>query len=266
MLDGLNATRDHLEQHHWELVRDYDWVPLLDGMERAHDGYRSAATDMDVNGLNYLGSENNPESESNTRRNVNRIIRGPDWSAANFMDQARDMSQRFALLKESDLHIFGNAGFGKTHLCCHVCQERLERGLPALLILGAHFTTGEPLEKQLLSILDIPPAYSWHDFLQALDSVARVHCTRIPIIIDGLNEAIVGGIFTSTWRLGLPGLTASFREADPSCSSQLVGVPTKLKFGETNDLEISLMQKALRQVGPGNLLSGISLLTRSQPT
>ncbi len=213
VLAKLNSNRIHLEQQHWEMVRDFDWGPLLDGMERAHEEYRRAATDMEVNGLTYLGSESHPEGESNVRRSVDRIIRGPDRSAANFMDQARDMSQRFRLLKEADLHIFGNAGFGKTHLCCHVCQERLDRGLPALLILGAHFTTGEPLEKQLLSILDIPSAYSWHDFLQALDSVARVHRTRIPIMINGLNEAIVGGTFTSSWRLGLPGLTHEISES-----------------------------------------------------
>lgn len=209
MLARLNDARTQLERHDWEAVRDYDWSPLLDGMENALNEYRNTAGAVNAEELVYLGGETDRErenSERRERRNADNVISGPDWSAANFMDQARFLSQRFALLKEADLHIFGGAGFGKTHLCCHVCEDRLDKGLPALLILGAHFTTGEPLEKQLLSILDIPATYSWNDFLQALSSVARAHHTRIPIMIDGLNEATVGGMFSDVWHRGLPGL------------------------------------------------------------
>lgn len=183
-------------------------------MDRAHEQYREALSEIDVAELNYPAGKHSSEGESAARSSVDRVMRGPDWSAANFMDQAREISQRLALLKEADLHIFGDAGFGKTHLCCCVCQERLDEGLPALLILGAHFTTGEPLEKQILAILDIPSSYSWHDFLKALESVAQAHRTRIPIMIDGLNEAMVGGAFTSAWRLGLPGLVRELSRSD----------------------------------------------------
>lgn len=58
----------------------------------------------------------------------------------------------------------------------------------------------------MLAILDVPQTYSWNDFLRALESVARSYRTRIPILIDGLNEATVGGVFSRVWQRGLPGI------------------------------------------------------------
>jgi hypothetical protein len=71
---------------------------------------------------------------------------------------------------------------------------------------GIKFTGDHPVEKQLLYILDIPPSYSWSDFLQALEAAAEAYHTRIPLVIDGLNEATQNGVFSEVWRLGLPGL------------------------------------------------------------
>ena len=65
--------------------------------------------------------------------------------------------------------------------------------------------SNQSIEEQLLHILDIPPSYSWDNFLQALSAAAEAYHTRIPLIIDGLNEATHNGVFSKVWELSLQG-------------------------------------------------------------
>jgi hypothetical protein len=205
----LEWARGQLNTRDWQSVRDYDWELLVRQMDQAYDNYGRTSSSINIGELEYLrnGADGeHADNERQSRRIAQRTLQSPGNFAANFMDRFRSVIERLKKLREPDLHAFGDAGFGKTHLCCHVCRERLESGLPAVLVLGKHFTTEQPLEQQLLSILDIPPTYSWNDFLRALESVARAYRTRIPIIIDGLNEATAGGVFSRVWQRGLPGL------------------------------------------------------------
>jgi hypothetical protein len=139
-------------------------------------------------------------------REAERIVHQPAWLASRLTDDLRSVFVQLTSINQTDLHIFGDAGVGKTHIASNICHQRLEANLPALLVLGRHFTSDRPLEEQLRGILDIPPAYSWNDFLQALTTAAESYHTRIPILIDGLNEAIYNGTFSKVWQLGLPGL------------------------------------------------------------
>jgi hypothetical protein len=207
MFEQLKSTRDMLAQKRMDLVRDFDWNPVLQKMQDALASYREAIAP--VVSSTTATSEGREDSRERGARNREELEK-PAWTAANFMDEARNFTLRFSALKQSDLHVFGSAGYGKTHLSCHICQERLDAGLPAVLVLGRHFTGDRPLEEQLRAILDIPPAYSWNQFLRALASAAKAYRTRIPVFIDGLNEATQSGVFSSVWRLGLPGLVREF--------------------------------------------------------
>jgi hypothetical protein len=131
------------------------------------------------------------------------------------MDKLRDIIRKLSHISQHDLHIFGDAAVGKTHIASHICYERLEAELPALLVSGIKFTGDQPVEKQLLYILDIPPSYSWSDFLQALEAAAEAYHTRIPLVIDGLNEATQNGVFSEVWRLGLPSQPAAPHIKEP---------------------------------------------------
>lgn len=88
----------------------------------------------------------------------------------------------------SDLHVFGNAGFGKTHLAANICSTFINRELPAIFIPGKSIINSQILTDQLKALIDIPATYSWSDFLNALDSAGKAFQTKIPIVIDGLNE------------------------------------------------------------------------------
>ncbi|RKZ24692.1 hypothetical protein DRQ26_07055, partial [bacterium] len=146
------------------------------------------------------------EDREHILREVEQIVGMPRWAAATLMDKLRGVVPKLSHINQPDLHIFGGAGVGKTHIASHICHERLESGLPALLMLGLHFTSDQPLQKQLLDILDVPSSYSWSDFLQALEVAAEAYHTRIPLVIDGLNDATQNGAFSNVWRLGLSGL------------------------------------------------------------
>lgn len=111
-------------------------------------------------------------------------------------------------LKKTDLHVFGGAGMGKTHLTCHVCQERVKADLPAILLLGSHFSRTSTIERSMLNICDVPASYSWSDFLAALDSYAEAHRTRVLIAIDALNDAES----VKLWRQELSGFIASLAD------------------------------------------------------
>ncbi|MFD1357665.1 NACHT domain-containing protein [Fictibacillus halophilus] len=90
--------------------------------------------------------------------------------------------------RSSNLNIFGNAGYGKTHVTAHIAKETIDKGLPAIFISGKNIADTRILTEQLLSNLDIPRNYSWTEFLKALDVAGKAFRTKIPIFIDGLNE------------------------------------------------------------------------------
>lgn len=111
--------------------------------------------------------------------------------------------------KDSGLHIFGDALIGKTHIACHICEERIKNNLPAILLLGRDFTNDKTIERKILEILDIEAQYSWSDFILALESVADAYRTRILIVIDALNEAETIGI----WRNQISGFIDSLKKS-----------------------------------------------------
>ncbi len=98
------------------------------------------------------------------------------------------------------LLLVGDAGVGKTHLFCRVAEERTQRGLPAILLLGEHFTSARNPWDQILSLLGLDCERD--AFLGALDAAGEAHRCRTLILIDALNESQD----PSVWRSHLPGM------------------------------------------------------------
>lgn len=172
-------------------------------LQEAFDSHRKVVAESDIlKKVKYTG-ENGDEERA--LREAAWIVNRPDSLIANLLDDFYFSSakQQSELINEPNLNIFAEAGIGKTHIACNISNTRLKDGLPALFISGNLFTTDQKLEEQLRSILDIPPSYSWSDFLQALSAAAEAYHTRIPLIIDGLNESTHNGAFSKVWELGL---------------------------------------------------------------
>jgi hypothetical protein len=210
----LAATQLHgacqlLHDSRLEEVRGLNWEPALSGMEESFDAYREAESRFDAFDLAYDGDARHKEEASREARD---LVDRPAWVAADVRGIVHDLVSELGSIKQAELHVLGDAGVGKTHIVAHISHSRLEGGLPALLVLGREFIGHRPLWRQLLDILDVPPSYSWSDLLQALSAAAEAHETRIPLVIDGLNEATVNGVFSRVWELGLPGLVREIAE------------------------------------------------------
>ena len=187
-----------------------DWEFVLSRLEKASDTYETIGTKSGVSNIKYIGE---PEDERQILHETADIIYRPGYLISSLLLYSfHHIRQWCELINWPDLHIFGDAGVGKTHIACNICEDRLESGLPALFIRGILFTSDRPVEEQLLGILDIPPSYSWRDFLQALSTAAEAYHTRIPLIIDGLNESTHNGTFSNVWRLGLKRLVHEISE------------------------------------------------------
>lgn len=108
------------------------------------------------------------------------------------------------------LHIYGEAGVGKTHVVFDLCHRYLESDFPAIFLSARGFRNGRSLVEQLRDRLDVPPSYSWSDLLAALDSVAQAYRRRLPIVIDGLNES--GPVdYNNLWITDLHSLIAEIK-------------------------------------------------------
>jgi hypothetical protein len=202
-IEQLKQALDFLNEQRLDRVRLIDWDMVQARLARTYDAYREVESAFDTSKLTCSDKK---EDRERILREVEQIVGMPRWAAATLMDKLRGVVPKLSHINQPDLHIFGDAAVGKTHIASHICHERLEGGLPALLMLGLHFTSDQPLQKQLLDILDVPASYSWSDFLQALEAAAEAYHTRIPLVIDGLNEAAQNGAFSNVWRLGLSGL------------------------------------------------------------
>ena len=206
----LKQARDLLGEKALSEVRSVDWKSALDQLHETFDAYRKIGRES---GTLKMECPVEKEYEDQVLRHARGVVHHPDSLVANLLDKFfPSVIWQLELIKESDLHVLGDAGIGKTHIACNICDDRLKNGLPALFVRGSLFTTEQPIETQLRNILDIPPSYSWHDFLQALSAAAEAYYTRIPLIIDGLNESVHNGTFSNIWEFGLKGLVQEIAE------------------------------------------------------
>lgn len=102
------------------------------------------------------------------------------------------------------LVVNGRAGVGKSHLLADVAVHRKSTGLPTLLFLGQHFTTGDPWQQMLQRV---QTNLTREEFLGALDSYGKALNSRVLIFIDAINE----GDGRLLWPDNLTGLLTTFK-------------------------------------------------------
>jgi hypothetical protein len=211
-LAQVKEVRDSLEQHLFEKVETWCRTQANDVITKIYqskDVCWKQFSAFDEKVLGYTGKE---KERKQAVEIAIELVRSPLDASAEIADYFSTLSHHLSHITWPWLSILGDAGVGKTHLASHIVDERLEEDLPAILISGSRFSGDRPIEEQMKGILDIPASYSFHDFLCALDSAAKSYRTRIPLVIDGLNEAMSGGMFSGIWRTGLSGLVTQIEE------------------------------------------------------
>ncbi|QIN84412.1 hypothetical protein GBA63_18525 [Rubrobacter tropicus] len=210
LLDRLSEIREHVRRGELDLVRQGAHDLPLESLLVELSAYQNVRDKIDVASLGYSGP---PDHEEDYKLRAERTLGGPWNYAAEIHDGARRIRSLLDYLNKPDLHALGDPGQGKTHLACWICDERIDKGLPAIFLPGKNFVGEGSFETQLRELLDLPPSYGWNDFVGALEAAAEAHRTRIPIVIDGLNEAVRNGRFSTVWERHLPGLVAEISKA-----------------------------------------------------
>jgi hypothetical protein len=103
-------------------------------------------------------------------------------------------------LCNKELHFYADAAKGKTHISCDIAFRQIDNLKPAIFITGDKFSDESSITEAIKKILDIRQEYSFDDFLQALDIYASIVKSKIPIIIDGLNETTFNNRFSLVWK------------------------------------------------------------------
>ena len=204
IIGKFEQNREILDKQELTAAQAIDWGAVFGQLRKVFDNYEKVTRESGISQIKYIGEK---ENEEQALRSASSVVHGPRNLVAKLFDKFfPSVIWRCGLINKSDLHILGDAGIGKTHIACNICDDRLENGLPALFVRGSLFTTEQPIEVQLQDILDIRRSYSWYDFLQALSAATEAYQTRIPLIIDGLNESVHNGTFSNIWEFGLKGL------------------------------------------------------------
>ncbi|MFC7047868.1 hypothetical protein [Emcibacter nanhaiensis] len=102
--------------------------------------------------------------------------------------------------------MLGEAGIGKSHLLCDVTFKRLEEKLPTVLLLGAHYGGGNPIDF-IRKTLDLP-SISNGETLGALDALGESCDSVTLILIDAINE----GPHKEEWLDQLSGFLHELRD------------------------------------------------------
>jgi hypothetical protein len=190
----------------WNLNETEDFLKVI---VQSSESCEKACSGFDENALTYTGEE---RERVRALGEASQMVRQPIRLAAVLADSFSDFTRVLRAVTRSNLNILGGPGVGKTHLVSHVVDERIRRELPAILVPGSRFMSQQPISQQLLQMLDIPANYSWDDFLSALDCSAQAYGTRVPLVIDGLNEAIASGTLSEIWKRELPVLINQIKQ------------------------------------------------------
>ncbi len=143
-----------------------------------------------------------------------RQVRHLDNVYSRIIDAARNLIPHSVIPNEYQVaHYLGNGGDGKTNLAVALAKRYLNSGHPVIFIPALLFTSALPLSEQILSLLHIQKNYTFHNFLDVLNEAGRIQDIRIPIILDGLNEATgQDGYFNRVIATSLPSLEAAVRQ------------------------------------------------------
>jgi len=120
-------------------------------------------------------SEKKSSAEHNLYREIN--------SQFVFFDKILNLHKKFY---QTELHVFGKAGYGKTNFSCAVCQKALEKGIPSILILASEIRAESNISKWIVDSLQVQ--LNLTTLLGFLNNLGFLKQTKIPIVIDGLNE------------------------------------------------------------------------------
>lgn len=110
-----------------------------------------------------------------------------------------NLDQTLRLLLKKIHSVFAEPGYGKTHFACSVAMNLLQRNpsLPVLFMQGRDFDKDQSLLEIIAKKLNLASDTDLDSIMDMLDFLGERYRCRMPIIIDGLNEA---DPYTKRWK------------------------------------------------------------------
>ena len=96
------------------------------------------------------------------------------------------IDNRWLLLNNPAMLIYGEAGTGKSHLLADICKKEMDDGVPAVLILGDYFISSVNPREQIRQLFQ--SNLNYNSILGALNAIGQAKGERIVFAIDALNE------------------------------------------------------------------------------
>lgn len=117
------------------------------------------------------------------------------------LDEGKNLfSRHVELINYPFLILHGEPGIGKSHLLADICLKQVQKGVPAILLLGDQFSNSRDPREIIKQRMQYSGSFA--SLLQLLDSIGQIHKQRILIAIDALNE----GEGTAIWLKYLAGI------------------------------------------------------------
>ncbi len=110
-----------------------------------------------------------------------------------------NLNQILQLLFKKIHTVFAEPGYGKTHFACSVAMNLLQRkpSLPVLFLQGRDFGKDKTMLDIIAEKLNLASNPDLDNIMDMLDFLGERYKCRMPIIIDGLNEA---DPYTKRWK------------------------------------------------------------------
>ena len=168
---------------------DIDIDSLVGALDDAGSCADELLTGLAETAVTSPSDEDSDDRVRDYRPNPYEVQQKNLYALQNALRITRRLAEEAAPLVNSNvLMLSGEAGIGKTHALCDVANQRVESGLPTVLLTGQRFLTKEAPWLQALHHLDLT-SLDADTFLGAVEAAAQASDARALLIVDAINEA-----------------------------------------------------------------------------
>lgn len=152
--------------------------------------------DFDITNL----SDDDVREENQKRGRARDILFAPGSSFGEYaIESLRSLLRCFQSTASNELHVRGDAGYGKSHTLIRTFDKQASANLPSIFIHAEDINSVYDIPK----ILGLPSSCSIDDFFGILSVAGNVYGSKAVICIDGLNET---RDYDRVWKNEIPKL------------------------------------------------------------
>ena len=232
------GTTDKLEQH------PINFLQLHNSCIEAREIIHNIVSELQRQSNKESSRISLPQNQTGNNDSQQNHLYQLDLKLSDLTSAIQD--KEFYASNTGTLLVRGKAGVGKTHLFCDVTKQRVEKGIPTVLLYGGLLNAQDP-KNTILNQLGLTCTFD--NFLGALEAAGQARNEKALILIDALNESegrnhwktSLAGLVEAISRHPWVGLGISVRSSYESSTIPEGLVPEEMSavehYGFTYDLE-----------------------------